>query len=212
MHSGVYGNNSNLWFQIPHVRESLRKSTIHTMLLHDGVIKWKHSPRHWPFVQGIHRWPVNFQHKGRWGGALVFSLICVWINGWVNIRDAGHLRRYRAHYDVIGMWCIFLWCRHITSYESVKCIHSCFFNRLRPRLYGCHFADDSFKCIFLNEHVWISIQISLKFVPKDQIDNISALVKIMTWSRTGDKPLSEPMMVRLPTHIFVTPPQWFRVG
>ena len=50
----------------------------------DGVIKWKHFPRNWPFVRGIHRSPVNSPHKGQWRGALMFSLICVWINGWVN--------------------------------------------------------------------------------------------------------------------------------
>ena len=47
---------------------------------HDDVIKWKHFPRHWPFVRGIHRSPVNSPRKGQWRGALVFSLICVWIN------------------------------------------------------------------------------------------------------------------------------------
>ena len=48
---------------------------------HDDVIKWKHFPRYWPFVQGIHRSPVNSPHKGQWRGALMFSLICAWING-----------------------------------------------------------------------------------------------------------------------------------
>ena len=57
---------------------------------HDDVIKWKQSPRYWPFVRGIHQW--------RW--ALVFSLICIWINGWVNNGETGGFRRYRAHYDV----------------------------------------------------------------------------------------------------------------
>ena len=71
---------------------------------HDDVIKWKHFPRNWPFVRGIHRSPVNSPHKGQWRGALMFSLICVWINDWVNNREAGDLRRYRAHYDVIVMW------------------------------------------------------------------------------------------------------------
>ena len=47
--------------------------------------------------------PVNSPHKGPWRGALMFSLICVWINGWANNRKAGDLRRYRAHYDVIVM-------------------------------------------------------------------------------------------------------------
>ena len=81
-------------------------------------------------------------------------------------------------------------------------------NTLRPRQSGRHFPDDLFKCIFLNENVWISIKNSLKFVPKGPIDNIPALVQIMAWRRLGDKPLSEPMIVRLPTHICVTRPQW----
>ena len=76
---------------------------------HDGVIKWKHFPRYWPFVREIHRSPVNFPHKGQWRGALMFALICVWINGWVNNREAGDLRRYRSHYDVIVMYRYFSW-------------------------------------------------------------------------------------------------------
>ena len=70
---------------------------------HDDVIKWKHFPRCWPFVRGIHRWPLNFPHKGQWRGALMFSWICAWINGWVNTREAGNLRLYRAHNDVTVM-------------------------------------------------------------------------------------------------------------
>ena len=70
---------------------------------HDDDIKWKHFPRYWPFVRRIHRSPVNSPHKGQCRRALMFSLICVWINGWVNNREAGYLRRYRAHYDVIVM-------------------------------------------------------------------------------------------------------------
>ena len=62
---------------------------------HDDVIKWKHFPRNWPFVRGIHRSPVNSPHKGQWRGALMFSLICVWINDWVNNREAGDLRLSR---------------------------------------------------------------------------------------------------------------------
>ena len=81
-------------------------------------------------------------------------------------------------------------------------------NTLRPRQNGRHFADDIFKCIFLNENVRISIKISLKFVPKGPINNSTALVQIMAWRRPGDKPLSEPMLVSLLTHICVTRPQW----
>ena len=64
----------------------------------------KKCPRYWPFVRGIHRSPVNSPYKGQWRGALVFSLICARINDWVNNREAGDLRRHRAHYDVTVMW------------------------------------------------------------------------------------------------------------
>ena len=67
-------------------------------------------------------------------------------------------------------------------------------NTLRPRRKRRHFADDIFKCIFLNENVWLSIKISLKFVPKSPINNIIALVQIMAWCRPGDKTLSEPVI------------------
>ena len=70
---------------------------------HDNVIKWKHFPRYWPSVRGIHRSPVNSPHKGQWRGALMFSLICARINGSVNNGEAGDLRHHRAHYDVIVM-------------------------------------------------------------------------------------------------------------
>ena len=83
-------------------------------------------------------------------------------------------------------------------------------NTLRPRQNGRQFPDDIFKCFFLNENVSIAIKVSLKFVPKGPINNIPALVQIMTWRRPGDKPLSEPMMVSLPTHICVSRPQWVK--
>ena len=83
-----------------------------------------------------------------------------------------------------------------------------FFNTLRPRQNGRYFPDDVFKCIFLNENIWISIKISLKFVPKGPINNILALVQIMACRRPGDKPLSELMLVSLLMHICVTRPQW----
>ena len=83
-------------------------------------------------------------------------------------------------------------------------------NTLRSRQNGRYFAVDIFKCIFVNENAWISLKISLKFVPLVRIDNIPALVRIMAWRRPGDKPLSEPMMVSLLTHICVTRPQWVK--
>ena len=72
---------------------------------HDDVIKLKHFPRYWPFLRGIHRSSVNSRHKGQWRGALMLSLICVWIKGWVNNREAGDLRRYRTQNVVIVMFC-----------------------------------------------------------------------------------------------------------
>ena len=83
-----------------------------------------------------------------------------------------------------------------------------YFNPLRPRQHGRHFPDAIFRCIFLNENIWVAINISLSVVPKGPIDNIPALVQIMAWRRSGDKPLSQPMMVSLLTHICVTRSQW----
>ena len=84
-------------------------------------------------------------------------------------------------------------------------------NTLRRRQNGRHFADDTFKRMFLNEDYRNSIRNSPKFVPNGQINNIPALVQIMAWRRPGDKPLSEPMLVSLLTHICVTRPQWVKV-
>ena len=136
-------------------------------IIHADVIKWKHFPRYWPFVRIIHRLLVTSPHRGQRRGSLMFSLIYVWINCWVNNREAGDLRRNRAHYDVTVMI-----------------------------------------CTFLNENVWILIKIPLKFVLKGPMNDIPALIYMMAWHRPGDKPLSEPMVVRLPTHICVARPQW----
>ena len=84
------------------------------------------------------------------------------------------------------------------------------FNTLRPRQNGHYFADDHFKCIFLNVYTWISVNISLMFVPKDQINNIPTLVQIMAWCWLGNKSLSEPMMVKLLMHFCITQPQWIK--
>ena len=173
--------------------------------MHDDVIKWKHFPRYWPFVRGIHRSPVNSPHKDQWRGALIFSLIWDWIIDWVNNREAGDLRRHRPHYNVTVMARIQMK-THIRKCQLPRInLHrssrSTWFNTLRPRWNEQHFADDIFKLIFFNGNVWISIKISLKFVPNGPIKNILALVQIMAWRRSGDKPLSEPIMVSLsPRH------------
>ena len=109
------------------------------------------------------------------------------------------------------------WSIHFSTYSLILGIESVLWtlfyniNTLRPRQNDRHFPDDIFKCIFLNEDVWIALKISLKFVLKVRINNIPALVQIMAWRRPGDKPLSETMMVSLPTHICVTRPQWVKV-
>ena len=77
--------------------------TVLDLQMHDDVIKWKHFPRYWSYERGIHRSPVNFPHNGQWRRALMFSLVCVWTNGWDNNRDAGDLRRHCAHYHVAVM-------------------------------------------------------------------------------------------------------------
>ena len=86
------------WLQVFHHFVCLIK--IPPMQCHEDVIEWKHFPLYWLFVRRIHRSPVNSPHKGQWRGALMFSLICAWINGWVNNDEAGDLRRHRAHYDI----------------------------------------------------------------------------------------------------------------
>ena len=86
------------------------------------------------------------------------------------------------------------------------------FSTLRSSQNGRHFTDDTFKHIFLNESIRISLKLSLKFVPKGPINNVPALVQNRAWRRPGDKPLSEPVMVRLPTNICISQPQWVKRG
>ena len=145
---------------------------------------------------------MNSPHKGQWRGALMFSLICAWINGWVNNREAGDLRCHRAHYDVSVMArvkpnltddarvhnaCL----RHLTPVCSRFAGNShsmnillCF-NTLWSRQNSRLLADNTFKCKFLNKNVWILIKISLKYVSRDLIGNKPALVQIMAWHQNG---------------------------
>ena len=106
--------------------------------------------------------------------------------------------------------CNFVYIDASKRWMQIMCFHTSVFNSLRPRWNRCHFADDIFKCIFLNENECISLRISLKFVPKVRINTIPSLVQIMAWRRPGDEPLSEPMAVSLLTHICITRPQWVK--
>ena len=112
----------------------------------------------------------------------------------------------RFHWDAKSVGC-----QHYSHGSNVtsECGNTTgLFNTLRPRQDRRHFADDIFTCIFFNENCCILITFSLKYVRKGPIDNNSASVQIMAWRRSGDKSLSEPMMISLPTHICVTRPQW----
>ena len=68
-----------------------------------GVIKWKHFLSYWPFVRGIHWSPMDSPNKGQWRGALMFSFMCAWSNGWANSPDARDLRRHGVHCDITVM-------------------------------------------------------------------------------------------------------------
>ena len=85
--------------------------------MQDDVIKWKHFPRYWPFVRGIHRSPVNSPRNGQWRGIFMFSLIWARTKGWVNNRDAGDLRRHPTDYDVTVMTAGVVAMRNICSHN-----------------------------------------------------------------------------------------------
>ena len=110
--SSIVTNFLRVSFCREHAYALVLHITQHTNIAqtHDDVIQWKHFPRYWTFVRGIHRSPVNSPHKGQWRGTLMCSSICTWTNGWVNNRNAGNLKRHRAHYYVIVMhWDAPLW-------------------------------------------------------------------------------------------------------
>ena len=95
---------------------------------HDDVIKWKHVPRYWPFVLGIHRSPGEFPAQRPVTRS--FDVLFYWVNGWINNREAGDLRRYRAHHDVIVMFTINTTTKQNKSWQI--CIILCKFNESMP--------------------------------------------------------------------------------
>ena len=102
------------------------------------------------------------------------------------------------------------WPQNSSGSFVANCTHV--INTLMQRQNGCLFLDDIFKCIFLNENVWILIIISLlKFVPKGPVNNIPPLAQIMVWCQPGNKPLSEPVIASFVMHICVTQPQWVSI-
>ena len=130
------------------------------LLCHAYSMKWKHFPHCWPFVRGIHWSPVNSPHRGQWRGALMFSLICAWLSGWVNSREASDLRRHSAHYDVIVLsmvdQCI-LWshlCYYVVQYFACGCPAA-------PQLHdiGRHSAE--YKYIYIYMYVYVCIYVCM---------------------------------------------------
>ena len=171
-------------------------------------------------MRRIHRSPVNSPHKGQWRGALMFSLICTRINDWVNNVEADDLRRHRAYYDVIVMYqyltlvssghnglkikCVDAW-KAVSRYDissGFRLIwgHVTTLVRSHYLIFSWTkwppFRRRHFQVHFCEWRVWIWIKIQLKFVPRGLINNIPALVQIMAWHRSGDKPLFEPMLTQ----------------
>ena len=128
---------------------------------YDDVIKWKHFPRNWPFVRGIHRSRWIPHTKGQWRGALMISLICVWINGWVNNREAGDSRRHRGHYDVNVMYHAHWW--HIGHKNTSSSKTTAFISYLVTHWGPAKMTDDIISIfILMNKDIGISIKISLR--------------------------------------------------
>ena len=103
---------------------------------HDDVLKWKQFPHYWLLAICVGNSPSS--HKGQWRGTLMFSLICVWINGWANNREAGDLRRYHAHYDIIVMHCLKPWYSWVCSMILYAAIS-----------YNINFDDDAWLLVWL---------------------------------------------------------------
>ena len=152
-----------------------------------------------PKFSGKCIWKYRLENGGHFVLALMVSSVTTLISP-IRVFAANAYLRHTAFLFKIR-WCLCL-SRLISHWTNE------FLNTLRARLNGRHFPDDIFEWIFLNENVWISINISLKFVPRGPINNIPTLVQVMAWRRPGDKPLSGPMMVSLPTHICVTRPHF----
>ena len=162
-------------------------------LYHDDIIKWKHFPCYRPFMQGIQQSLMDSPHKGQWWRALMFSLTCVWINGWVNNREAGDLRCYHAHYEVSVMSFV----KKTVSYKVADKLCD-------PMRFG---VSEPVRKI---EELTYCGRDNIDAILQMTIIKIPTLFLIMAWRREpGNKPLSEPVMVRSLTHICVTRPQWF---
>ena len=117
------------------------------------------------------------------------------------------------HHMLFNLTCFnenYIFNGHVIPIGS-PCLGCLSINSSPPGQNGCHFADNIFICIFVNEQICILIHIPLKFLPKDLIDNKSTLVQVMAWCRTGDKPLPEPMLPSSLTHIRSSRSRWVQL-
>ena len=173
---------------------------------HSRQCNWKcHLPKWWPFCpRGIwveQPWSIwaNKSHKS-------------WIKWkWILLNTQKHNLDIQSISWWNNTWAYSMGYTATAVPLKLTDITANLFNTLRPGQNGRHFPDDIFMWIFLNENVWISNNVSLKFVPKDPMNNIPSLVQIMAWRQPGNKPLSELMMVTLLTPIYVTQPQWVKL-
>ena len=119
---------------------------------HDDVIAWKHFPHYWSFLRGNHRSPV-VPSQSQWRGALMFSLICSWTNGWANNRDDRSFRCHCTHYDVTVMlfywinYCHSAWKEALTNMSKTS--QESIVNTLKPGHNGLHFPKRHFQMHFL---------------------------------------------------------------
>ena len=153
----------------------------------------------WPSVQHTYTLGLNNKH----GGNMLKHVICTFdeiMHPCANINDQkmNKVVMYGIrNYSTVNS--------KFTHHDHNKNTHhsqprsqpsQCYLDSSLPGQNGRRFADDVFRCILVNEMFCISIKISLKFICEDPIGNNPALIQIMAWRRKGDKPLSEPKLIR----------------
>ena len=124
----VISLTANQLFQHYSICTLLGDKRLQTTVHHDDVVKWQHFPRYWPFVRGIHRWPVDSPYKGQWRGALIFSLICAWTNSSANNRDAASLRSH-CNGNAASFWAYCQGCYVIVQLDQFVTPMNCCFGR-----------------------------------------------------------------------------------
>ena len=150
--------------RFPNTTEHNKARSVRTLFeIHDHVTKWKHFPRYRPFVRGMHRSAVNSPHKGQCRGALIFSLICVWVNGWVNNGEAGDLRRYHSPYNVtvkFGRSLISIASKKTTTQQSAVRAHALWDCTVYPNKYAHGFCFAVLCCGYTLTDFPVSIRLT----------------------------------------------------